>query len=122
MKAGRVIGALLGATLMFFAVGAYLSNEPASKTDQGRIMVIVAFVFGFLMVISNLSTASKPSKAVNLPPVQPVCPTCKKPIQADYQVCPYCATTLHRHCPSCHKEVGSDFKLCPYCGSNLPDA
>ncbi len=122
MKAGRVIGALLGAALMFFAVGAYLSNEPASKTEQGRIMVIVAFVFGFLMVISNATAGSKSTKPVQVPSAQPVCPTCKKPIQADYQICPYCATSLHRHCPGCHKEVGSDFKVCPYCGTNLPGA
>lgn len=122
MKANRVIGALLGAALMFFAVGAFLSNEPASKTDQGRIIVILAFVFGFLMVISNATAGSKATKPSPVSPTQPVCPTCKKPILADYQVCPYCATTLHRLCPSCHKEVGSDFKVCPYCGTNLPGA
>jgi RNA polymerase subunit RPABC4/transcription elongation factor Spt4 len=119
MKAGRVIGALLGAALIFFAVGAFLSNEPASKTDQGRIMIIVAFVFGFLMVVSNAAAGSKPTKSVSLPASQPECPTCKKPIQADYQICPYCATSLHRHCPNCHKEIGPDFNLCPYCGTAL---
>ena len=120
MKAGRVVGALLGAALMFFAVGAYLSNEPASKTEQGRIMVIVAFVFGFLMVISNAAAGSKAGKPAPVLPTQPQCPSCKKPVQADYQICPYCATALQRHCPSCHKEVGPDFKVCPYCGTSLP--
>lgn len=122
MKAGRVIGALLGAALMFFAVGAYLSNEPASKTDQGRIMVIAAFAFGFVMVISNAAGGSKATKPAPVLPTQPVCPTCNKPVQADYQICPYCATALQRHCPNCHKEVGPDFKVCPYCRTNLPNA
>lgn len=123
MKAGRVIGTILGILLIVFAVGAYFSDEPSSKTDTGRIAILGAFLFGLFTVGGNLgSTKAKPQ--VKLPEVKPVvdsriCPMCAKPVSADFTVCPYCATPLKPKCPSCGKEVSNDFKLCPYCGTDL---
>lgn len=123
----KVIGSLLGLGMMVFAVMAYLSNEPASKTDQGHIVLLVVFVMGLFTLVSNLS--SKQTKQTQpLPPVIPVvpvmpvnltCPNCHKSITDDYAVCPYCATVLKPKCPNCGKEVAPDFKNCPYCAAQL---
>lgn len=123
MKAGRVIGTILGILLIVFAVGAYLSDEPSSKTDTGRIAILGAFLFGLFTVGGNLGS-TKTKQEVKLPEVKPVvdtktCPSCSKPVSADFTVCPYCATPLNPKCPSCGRDVSHDFKLCPYCGNQL---
>jgi len=54
------------------------------------------------------------------PPSQPAgnpCPSCGKPVQADFRVCPYCTHNLMaKTCSKCGKELQPDFALCPYCG------
>ncbi len=59
MKTNRVIGSLLGFLLIFFAVGAYFSNEPASKTDNGRLVIVLALIFGFISFMNNVFPKNK---------------------------------------------------------------
>ena len=47
------------------------------------------------------------------------CPTCGKPVQDDFVVCPYCGTQLKRSCPSCGRTVDVNWKVCAYCGADL---
>ncbi|NOZ29091.1 MAG: zinc ribbon domain-containing protein [Chloroflexi bacterium] len=46
---------------------------------------------------------------------QPACPRCQRPVQADWQVCPYCRETLKTPCPRCGKLMALDWVICPYC-------
>lgn len=123
MKASRVIGTLLGILLIVFAVGAYFSDEPASKTDTGRIAILGAFLFGLFTVGGNLGSTTVKKQVTSpmvIPAVAlPTCPSCHKPVSNDFTVCPYCATVLNPKCPSCNKEISNDFNLCPYCGNEL---
>lgn len=127
----RIVGSIIGLGMMALAVGAFLSNEPASKTDEGHIFIIVVFLMGLVMFLNNLS-AKKPAPVIAVPPapivpsaplmpVSPLCPNCHKPVAADFTICPYCATVLKSKCPACGKEVAPDFKNCPYCGVQLPN-
>jgi predicted amidophosphoribosyltransferase len=125
MKLGRIIGFILGAALIYFSVGAYFSNEPASQTDTGRIMIFVAGAFGILMVISNLFPTKTPQvKQVvtqTSTPIEITCPACNQPIEKTFQHCPHCGVNLHPVCPSCGKNVSSEFKVCPYCATKLKE-
>ncbi|MCD6290298.1 MAG: zinc ribbon domain-containing protein [Anaerolineae bacterium] len=50
---------------------------------------------------------------------RPVCPNCQRPIQPDWQVCPYCGERLKSPCPHCGKLLALDWAFCPYCGHEL---
>ena len=45
------------------------------------------------------------------------CPTCGKPIETDYQLCPYCHTPLKEACANCDRLLHLDWTICPYCGT-----
>ena len=45
------------------------------------------------------------------------CPTCGKPIEADYQLCPHCRTPLKEACAKCDRLLHLDWTICPYCGA-----
>ena len=119
----KIVGVILGLGMMGLAVGAFLSNEPASKTDQGHIVILVVFVMGLSVMVNGLTAKTKPTPSpviLGSPVVLgPTCPSCHKPVSSDFAVCPYCATVLKPKCPQCGKEVAPDFKNCPYCGTHL---
>jgi RNA polymerase subunit RPABC4/transcription elongation factor Spt4 len=44
------------------------------------------------------------------------CPTCQRPIEPDFILCPHCNTSLRRRCLSCNRVVDLTWSICPYCG------
>ncbi len=49
-----------------------------------------------------------------------LCPSCSKPIEKDFLVCPYCLKKLRNTCPKCGRPVNTDWRMCPYCKTTLP--
>lgn len=49
-----------------------------------------------------------------------LCPSCRKPIDKDFLVCPYCLKKLRNTCPKCGRAVNLDWRMCPYCKTTLP--
>lgn len=47
------------------------------------------------------------------------CTACKKPIQGDFNFCPYCGNKTNMACPGCGKTVMADWTACPYCRAAL---
>lgn len=47
------------------------------------------------------------------------CGSCKRPIEADWVVCPHCRTRLRRICSSCGRLVENDWSICAYCGKDF---
>ena len=45
------------------------------------------------------------------------CPSCEAPVRSDFNVCPYCATSLL--CVRCQQRVQADWKVCSKCGHGL---
>lgn len=43
------------------------------------------------------------------------CPNCKRAVQADFLICPYCRTQLKRPCRRCGQPLLALWKACPYC-------
>ncbi|MEW5705370.1 MAG: zinc ribbon domain-containing protein [Actinomycetota bacterium] len=43
------------------------------------------------------------------------CPSCYKPIERDFLICPYCRRRLKKMCPSCSRPINTDWAICPYC-------
>jgi RNA polymerase subunit RPABC4/transcription elongation factor Spt4 len=43
------------------------------------------------------------------------CQNCRRPIEDDYMVCPYCRSVLREPCRSCSKLVRTTWSACPFC-------
>ncbi len=50
------------------------------------------------------------------------CPSCLKPVESDYLICPYCMKKLRKECTSCGKALKLSWAVCPYCKTKQPPA
>jgi hypothetical protein len=50
------------------------------------------------------------------------CPSCLKPVEPDFLICPYCMRKLRKQCPSCGKALKTSWAVCPYCRTKQPAA
>lgn len=46
-----------------------------------------------------------------------LCPSCGAKVRSEFLYCPHCHTRLKKSCPVCHKPLQMDWNLCPYCGA-----
>lgn len=51
---------------------------------------------------------------------KPICPGCSRPTHTDWQVCPYCHTTLKKGCVQCSRMLELAWSQCPYCAAVQP--
>ena len=51
----------------------------------------------------------------------PTCFNCGRPVQPDWQYCPYCETELKHPCPQCGYLLEPEWKRCPQCGAPAQD-
>ncbi|CAA9574071.1 MAG: hypothetical protein AVDCRST_MAG49-3950 [uncultured Thermomicrobiales bacterium] len=47
----------------------------------------------------------------------PLCPSCQRFVEDDFQLCPHCHTQLRDACPSCSRLVDLRWAICPYCAA-----
>lgn len=43
------------------------------------------------------------------------CPSCNKPVEKDFLLCPYCMKKLRRPCIECGNALRLNWGVCPYC-------
>ena len=43
------------------------------------------------------------------------CPSCLRPIEPEFLICPYCMKKLKKQCVSCGKALKMSWAVCPYC-------
>jgi RNA polymerase subunit RPABC4/transcription elongation factor Spt4 len=46
------------------------------------------------------------------------CPSCRRRIEEDYLLCPYCRTSLRKPCAQCGRALSFGWVACPYCGTD----
>jgi len=46
------------------------------------------------------------------------CPSCRRRIEDDYLLCPYCRTSLRKPCAQCGRALSFGWVACPYCGTD----
>ncbi len=46
---------------------------------------------------------------------QAACPNCKRHIETEFVVCPYCSNQLKEPCGNCGKPTSNSWVTCPYC-------
>jgi predicted RNA-binding Zn-ribbon protein involved in translation (DUF1610 family) len=47
------------------------------------------------------------------------CPSCGKPLQVDFNVCPYCGMSVRIICAKCGQELKEEYNACPKCGQKV---
>ncbi len=47
----------------------------------------------------------------------PACPKCGRPVNGEWQFCPYCEKELRQPCQRCGQLLDPDWKRCPQCGA-----
>ena len=50
------------------------------------------------------------------------CQTCRRPIDDDFNVCPYCRTVLREPCRACSRLVRTSWTVCPFCATDRAPA
>lgn len=45
-----------------------------------------------------------------------VCPNCKRKVEEEFVVCPYCSVELRKRCADCERPLNFSWDVCPYCG------
>jgi len=48
------------------------------------------------------------------------CPSCSRPAEEDFLLCPYCRARLREPCASCGRPLELGWAACPYCGAPGP--
>jgi RNA polymerase subunit RPABC4/transcription elongation factor Spt4 len=48
------------------------------------------------------------------------CPVCRAHVDDDFLVCPVCTTRLRQACSTCGKPLEAAWQLCPYCETPVP--
>ncbi|MBI1886620.1 MAG: zinc ribbon domain-containing protein [Chloroflexi bacterium] len=48
------------------------------------------------------------------------CPSCRRFVERDFLVCPYCQTQLREGCTRCERLLNFAWVACPYCGTAKP--
>lgn len=48
---------------------------------------------------------------------QRACPSCKRRVQEEFIMCPYCQFQLKEACTQCEKPLSHNWAICPYCGA-----
>jgi hypothetical protein len=49
-----------------------------------------------------------------------VCPSCRRRVQDDFLLCPYCRTGLRDPCGQCSRPLSLGWVACPYCATERP--
>jgi RNA polymerase subunit RPABC4/transcription elongation factor Spt4 len=49
------------------------------------------------------------------------CPQCSAAVEADFLVCPVCATRLRESCARCDAPLERLWQMCPYCATPVAD-
>jgi hypothetical protein len=53
---------------------------------------------------------------------QRACPTCRRRVEADFVLCPYCRTKLKDPCGVCGRPLSYGWIACPFCGMSRASA
>ncbi|RCX07344.1 phospholipase D-like protein [Anaerobacterium chartisolvens] len=100
---------IVAATLTAISVFVY-RDAPKRGMDRWMWMTIAAFVPNLIgLIIYFIIRGSNGIKCLN----------CGKSIKSEFNICPYCSTSLVEHCRQCGRQVLADWKVCPYCRNDI---
>jgi hypothetical protein len=137
LTAARVMGILTAAYLAILWVGlvVWTHNDVRARTLDASTQalsvgaVALMFIPGLLLYIllrprellaDAYSRRLETEAFVHEVEKQPRCGACRRLVDADFALCPYCKTALRTACESCSKPLSDKWVACPYCMADRP--
>jgi Predicted nucleic acid-binding protein, consists of a PIN domain and a Zn-ribbon module len=98
---------------VLFALAVFTYRDASKRgMDPWMWMVIVVFLPNFIGLIIYLIVRKSNT-------YEKICINCKKPVNPEFKLCPYCGAELNKHCPECGREISNEWTVCPYCSASL---
>jgi hypothetical protein len=130
----RILIIAVAALVIVFWIGfAYWVNKDARRRSRSVFFVGFATLVGLVPYIGPLvylllrpaeTRSEVRSRDVELAAFEtiatrrvPTCPECTALVEADYLVCPVCATHLREPCERCNAPLERLWQICPYCAT-----
>ncbi len=127
-------GGLLALVWLAFVVWAYRDIRARARSTVAAVLTILLVallpVVGlaiYLLLRPRETLAAAYDRALEQEALlqqiedKPVCPTCARPTQPNWFLCPACHTHLRQPCPVCRSPLELHWDICPYCGYLFPD-
>ena len=124
-----VLGAYLVLLWVAFIVWAYRDARSRTKDALFHLLAVALVVILnlpglvlYLLLRPHETLADSYNRAMEEEAMlreletQTACPQCKRAVQADFVVCPYCRSVLKQVCPNCQRVLNLRWTVCPYCG------
>ncbi|WP_374689652.1 zinc ribbon domain-containing protein [Promineifilum sp.] len=125
-----VAGGLVLLLLLALVVWAYRDIRARSRSAAAAVLTVLVVAFLpliglviYLLLRPRETLAEAYDRALEQEALlqqieeRPVCPTCSRPTQANWFLCPACHTHLRQPCPVCHSPLELHWDICPYCGN-----
>jgi hypothetical protein len=122
--------------LAFWLAMAYWVWKDARRRIRSPIVVGLVTILGFVPIagpliymlfrppeyLSDVRERELEMRAIEARLLARECPVCRATIEADYLVCPVCATKLRQSCASCQRPLEPTWQVCPYCETPVAPA
>jgi RNA polymerase subunit RPABC4/transcription elongation factor Spt4 len=127
---GAVVSAIWLGLVLWTWRDMRLRSRDSMAQIAAALMVAVLGIFGIIIYVmlrpsETLTEAYERSleEEALLQNIEekPVCPGCGRPVQNDWQVCPFCHTKLKKPCVKCGQMLDLTWNLCPYCATSQLD-
>ena len=111
--------------ILWLSVVFWTYRDAERRGMNGLLWALLVFFGTFIGFLVYLLVRSEPRATASAAvPQKPegaglLCPGCSKPVEVEFEVCPYCKKVLKPPCPSCGKDVKEDWQVCPYCKTEL---
>jgi RNA polymerase subunit RPABC4/transcription elongation factor Spt4 len=120
------------AAVLWLAVVVWAYRDVKSRThdaaSQGMAVLLVVFfnILGlvlYLILRPEQTLAESYERSLEAETLlheledQHLCPSCRRRVEEDFIICPYCRVGLREHCSKCGKVLSVAWLACPYCGS-----
>jgi RNA polymerase subunit RPABC4/transcription elongation factor Spt4 len=121
--------------VLWFAVAIWAYRDIKSRTNDvtsqaiAALLVLLFNVLGLLLYLvlrpqqtlsENYERSLEAEALLHELEDQRLCPACKRRVEDDYVICPYCRVELRDLCSQCGKALSLSWSACPYCGKQRP--
>ncbi len=98
-------------------------TESEIRTATASLGITTIYEDGIAKVKQGLTTVEEVTRVIEIDDVlRTHCPQCRRYIQMEFLVCPYCAFPSPYVCSSCGKSQQPGWVICPYCRSKSDHA
>jgi hypothetical protein len=123
--------------ILWLAVVVWAYRDIRARSRSALAAVIVVLMVAFLPIaglviyllmrpretlIENYDRALEQEALLQQIEEKPVCPTCSRPTDVNWFLCPSCHTHLRQPCPVCRSPLELHWDICPYCGHLMVDS